>query len=909
MAVLNWKQVYDLNSTTTFNANDVFYLARSPYGVGDDFGFLYSSLVPITTKGDLFTFSTANARLGVGANGTLLTPDSTTATGLKWTTATYPATTTINQVLYSSAANVVSGIATSNAAVFVTDSGGVPLTSYQLPIGVMQNITTVGTVAAGTWQGNTIGTGYGGTGTSTTFTLGSVVYAGTGGVYEQDNAEFFWDNTNKTLGVGTATPNSAAKIHIEVDGGTTDVGLFISNFGFGAGWGSLYRPSNDTTLLEYIRFDNSAGTEIGNIYRYSSTQVGFNGVCNYGTHLIGGGANQIPYQTAVDTTSFIAAGTQYQVLTAGATGVPGFGHVNLAQAAAVTGILSLSNGGTGTSTTFTEGSIVFAGASGVYSQDNANLFWDNGNNRLGIGTATPATSLDVVGSVKASASGGFGAAGTYAIPTDQGAWIAWNRLVNGATTFANQRGIGAGGWDWANYDNTNTLTNVPMALSSSGDLSIIGSITGGAWTSTVIGMTYGGTGANLTPSDGAIVYTTATEMALLASPALLNKVLLSSSTGAPHWSDASFPDATATGYMLVGTGTNIWAGLAPSASTILSCNGSSAPTWISTVPVANGGTGTTTAFTAGSVVFAGASGVYSQDNTNFFWDDTNNRLGLGTSSPSQTLDVKGIFNIYDTSKTYAAGIATEQNSSLINYGINDIRFGTPQSDVDQGGVIRVDTRAGQHVIQIFTRSAGSATSTPVLRITSDGDILFGPGSLATTATLGFPFMPSCAGTPTGTPTSYAGAFIPFIYDLTNNNLKLYNSGWKDPVGNLLSTWTPVMGDGTNNFTLTTAKGTYTRIGNFIEFWVQVVWTSIGSASGVIQITLPTTLSASMAPPSFSIGFSNGVTATGGVLTNAAAGTSQILFYDYVSGSAALALTNTAFAASGELQISGSYYSA
>lgn len=37
------------------------------------------------------------------------------------------------------------------------------------------------------------------------------------------------------------------------------------------------------------------------------------------------------------------------------------------------------------------------------------------------------------------------------------------------------------------------------------------------------------------------------------------------------------------------------------------------------LPVINGGTGTTTAFTQGSVVFAGASGTYSQDNANFFY--------------------------------------------------------------------------------------------------------------------------------------------------------------------------------------------------------------------------------------------------------------------------------------------------
>jgi hypothetical protein len=41
---------------------------------------------PLTTKGDIFTFTTVDARLGVGANGTVLTADSAEATGLKWAT-------------------------------------------------------------------------------------------------------------------------------------------------------------------------------------------------------------------------------------------------------------------------------------------------------------------------------------------------------------------------------------------------------------------------------------------------------------------------------------------------------------------------------------------------------------------------------------------------------------------------------------------------------------------------------------------------------------------------------------------------------------------------------------------------------------------------------------------------------
>ena len=49
-------------------------------------------------------------------------------------------------------------------------------------------------------------------------------------------------------------------------------------------------------------------------------------------------------------------------------------------------------------TALTTGSVPFIGASGALSQDNANLFFDDTNNRLGINTNVPTTALDVFGS-------------------------------------------------------------------------------------------------------------------------------------------------------------------------------------------------------------------------------------------------------------------------------------------------------------------------------------------------------------------------------------------------------------------------------------------------------------------------------------------------------------------------------
>ena len=48
---------------------------------------------------------------------------------------------------------------------------------------------------------------------------------------------------------------------------------------------------------------------------------------------------------------------------------------------------------------------------------------------------------------------------------------------------------------------------------------------------------------------------------------------------------------------------------------------------------------TFSAMTSGSVLFAGASGVLSQDNSNFFWNNTTKSLGIGTSTPWATLSV------------------------------------------------------------------------------------------------------------------------------------------------------------------------------------------------------------------------------------------------------------------------------
>ena len=108
-------------------------------------------------------------------------------------------------------------------------------------------------------------------------------------------------------------------------------------------------------------------------------------------------------------------------------------------------------------------------------------------------------------------------------------------------------------------------------------------------------------------------------------------------------------------------------------------------------------------FTQGSVIFAGANGAITGDNGNFFWDNTNKRLGIGTTAPEQALHVQNnsasprmrfsSTGNFGSSFDFNNGGATVSNSAIAtvsarwnNSVVGQLRFrtGTDTTNKDDG---------------------------------------------------------------------------------------------------------------------------------------------------------------------------------------------------------------------------------
>lgn len=121
-----------------------------------------------------------------------------------FSTATYPSSTTINQVLYSSAANTVTGLASINRGAFVTNSSGVPnLVSLN-----GNGLIVIGSASSQPAAGNlTAGTGISIVNGANTITINS---AGGGVTWSDTSGVATMSSNNGYFVTGAATPTLPA---------------------------------------------------------------------------------------------------------------------------------------------------------------------------------------------------------------------------------------------------------------------------------------------------------------------------------------------------------------------------------------------------------------------------------------------------------------------------------------------------------------------------------------------------------------------------------------------------------------------------------------------------------------------------------------------------------------------------
>lgn len=211
---------------------------------------------------------------------------------------------------------------------------------------------------------------------------GSVIFSN-GTTLAQDNSNFFWNDSNKRLGIGTTTPYASLTIQDSTSNqivlkGTSGIDGISSFSG-----GSLV--SFDATLGPYFQYQYNALTMI--------PALGF--ITYAGFEVLTGNitTGYIPRKApiGVENSLIYDNGTNVGI---GTTSPSGKLHVN--------GNMYLQNAATGVeSITFSSGPLIRNdGPSGIFKS--GEVYTDTINGRVGIVTSTPTTALDVNGVITAT---------------------------------------------------------------------------------------------------------------------------------------------------------------------------------------------------------------------------------------------------------------------------------------------------------------------------------------------------------------------------------------------------------------------------------------------------------------------------------------------------------------------------
>lgn len=192
--------------------------------------------------------------------------------------------------------------------------------------------------------------------------------------------------------------------------------------------------------------------------------------------------------------------------------------------------------------------------------------------------------------------------------------------------------------------------------------------------------------------------------------------------------------------------------------TAASNSGINAAALTGVVPYANGGTATSTAFTQGSVIFAGPDGL-AQNNSSLFWSNTGaGRLGIGTSTPGTILHVAGddaIFRIDDSTGAGNIGYYASINNNTQLSANRNPSTGIYANTNKASAAFNIVAANGDSGFQFFTSPTNNGTIAERMRIDKDGRVGIGTSTPAYALTVAgkigvassAPSVSSCGTTP------------------------------------------------------------------------------------------------------------------------------------------------------------------